>query len=179
MNQLRAVSVLCSVALAVALVGCGGGDKEGGGGKGGIDDEAAKRGKQAGPAKPDFSVTAEVLAKEFLAEEKATDTKYKDKVIEISGPVSQLIFADDTAVVNLKGANKDEKDILGVSFNCGLQPGHRDAGARLNKGQKVQLVGKYQAKLGSFVNLYDCSVKELEPSKILDVTAAALTEEFQ
>jgi hypothetical protein len=162
--------VLLAVALALAL-GCGRDANKDGGKDGGAKKEESR--------KPDVTTTAEQMAKEFLADEKAAEAKYKDKIIEITGPVAQLIFDDDRAGVSLKGAKKDEKDFLGISFNCGLQPGYRDTGARLGKDQKVQVVGKYQMRFGPVVQLYDCSLKELEPSKILQVTAEALAEEFQ
>jgi hypothetical protein len=178
MNLPRTISAGLSAAAAVLLlIGCGGGGdkKDTGGGTG--DGKNGPGKKEVG--KPDITTTAEQLAKEFLADQKAAEAKYKDKVIEISGPVTQLIFEGDKAVVNLKGAKKDEKDIPGVSFNCALQGGYRDAGARLGKDQKVQVVGKYHMTFASVVQLYDCTIKELEPSKTLQVTAEALAEEFQ
>jgi hypothetical protein len=173
MRTLRLTTVALSAALAVTQVGCGGGgDKKGT--PPAITDSS--KGGPPGGFKPDFTVTSEALAKEFLADAKAAKAKYKAKVIEVSGPVTGLLFEDDKAAVSLQGA---EKDVLGVFFNCTLLGAHRDAGTRLDKGQKVQLVGKFHDASGSVVMLFDCSLKELEPSKIFDVTAAAVAEEFQ
>lgn len=181
--NIRPYTALGVLALLIALPASHGCRKEGGGpGKGnGTTPTAGTTGTTGtGGERPrtEFKVSAAEMAKEFIADAKAAESKYKDKGVELTGQVAQVI-SGERLVVSLEGAKKNEKDIVGVSVNCYLVPASQDVGARATKGQKVRATGVYRSKFASVLQVMDCTLEALEPSKIHEVTAEALAAEFQ
>ncbi|MEI9807876.1 MAG: hypothetical protein WDO16_08380 [Bacteroidota bacterium] len=109
--------------------------------------------------KPDFSVSAAGLIREYEADEVAAGHKYNGRAIEISG--------------NIRSIDKDEKGfytiILGDSVSlssarCSMDTIHKDDAAGLMPGSPVTLRGactgfyKDEMGLGSDVILNFCAV---------------------
>jgi tRNA_anti-like len=134
-------------------------------------------------AKPDFTLSAEDLAREFLTDEKAAETKYKDKVVEVSAVVydaNQL--RSGAGVFYLNGA-KSRKD-GGEPIHCEAVPEQKSlvpwlsGGFAGGKGQKVKVTGRVDKfHLGS-VDLTACHITELEPPNTSQVKAEQVTDEF-
>jgi hypothetical protein len=129
--------------------------------------------------KPEVKTTAEGLAKEVLADEKAAGGKYKDKVVELEGAVE---FANavigDGRMFHLAGAKKKPTDVVGLNLFCVPAAADKDKVWWLGKGQKVKVVGRVTGVTSSGVYLDQCTVTELEPSPTPRVTAEQLTGEF-
>ncbi len=134
----------------------------------------------AAPAdKPEVKTTAEGLAKEVLADEKAAAEKYKGKVVEVEGAVAFAnAFLGNGRMFHLSGAKKKPTDVVGLNLFCVPAAAHKDKVWWLGKGQKVQVVGRVTGVTSSAVYLDQCAVTELEPSPTPRLTAEQLTGEF-
>lgn len=108
--------------------------------------------------KPDYSITATDLLKEFEMDESAANKKYWDKVILVDGMV--------------KGLSKDDRGIYSVtlgdttsmsSVRCNMDSIHNKEAAGIKNGSKIAMKGictGYNADelLGSDVILVRCVV---------------------
>lgn len=114
--------------------------------------------KDTSELKPDYSVTAVDLLKEFETGESAANKKYWDKVILVDGMV--------------KGLSKDDRGIYSVtlgdttsmsSVRCNMDSIHNNEAAAIKNGSKIAMKGictGYNADelLGSDVILVRCVV---------------------
>ena len=83
-------------------------------------DKGSAKVAEQGPAKdPEVKTTAEGMAKEVIADEKAAETKYKDKVVEVEGKVqyANKIIGNNRSIT-LVGAKKKPTDIIGVDVRA-------------------------------------------------------------
>lgn len=92
--------------------------------------------KDTAKLKPDFSVTATGLLKEFETSEQASNKKYWDKVVRVEGMIKEL--------------NKDEKGFYSIvlgdtasmsSVRCSVDSAHTAEAASLKKGSVVTVKG--------------------------------------
>ncbi len=92
--------------------------------------------KDTARLKPDYSVTATDLVKEFSENEQASNKKYWDKVIRVEGMVKELI--------------KDEKGFYSIalgdtnamsSVRCSVDSAHGSGAASVQKGNIIVVKG--------------------------------------
>jgi hypothetical protein len=164
---------------AVLSLGCSGGGSGPGSGPGGKGDKG-DGGAKAQPRKADFSLTAEELTREFFTNEKEAAKKYQGKVVEVTGEVAAVQSKDrgKYVIVQLKGAKKNEKDLVGTLVQVGLLPEFHKTGVQLSRKQKVKLTGEYELGLGFLVNVTRGSLEELSKSDLVSTTASELAGEF-
>jgi uncharacterized protein (DUF1330 family) len=134
------------------------------------------------PSPPaDFTLGAVDLAKEYEADPKAADLKYKGKWLLVEGKVSDVVlgYADDVTVV-LRGFNKDpKKAILGHSARCHLNKDDTARAANLTKGQKVTVKGECNGgALAFFIDLLKGELVEVGPDPAVVVAAEQLAKDF-
>ncbi len=101
--------------------------------------------------KADFSITADELFAAYEADEKASDTKFLDKVINVSGKIVETKKNKDglhTGVLEAKDAM-----IGGISVTMA-----KDKNQALTKGQTVNLKCRCTGKLMDVV-LVNCSMQ--------------------
>jgi len=86
--------------------------------------------------KPNYTISATELLKEFEIDEKSSNNKYWDKVLKVDGIIKELI--------------KDEKDFYSVSLGdtaslssvrCSIDSLHSNEAASLQKGNSVVIKG--------------------------------------
>jgi hypothetical protein len=132
----------------------------------------------AADPKPDFTVTAEAIAKEFKADRKAAVAKYHKKLVEVTGPVH---------LARMDSGGKP-MDLLLFGFQDGVSPvfvsctpTKDDAGKYQNlqalaRGQTVTVRGvvgdSFVAVLG------ECRFVKVGPSTAIPVTVAKLKAMF-
>ena len=92
--------------------------------------------KDTARLKPDFTLTAPALLKEFESDEQSSNRKYWDKVIRVSGTIRDLL--------------KDEKGFYSIvigdsssmsSVRCSVDSNHSAEAALLRKGAGVTVKG--------------------------------------
>jgi hypothetical protein len=136
-------------------------------------------GKEETSAKADFTLTSEQLAKEFETDKEAALKKYKDKWVEVEGPMENVMVLPSGDVnIRLVGfqANPDKFDFHSVR---GIPPEtERERLKGLTKGQKVKLKGKVERDLGGFIDLVPCEIVSVGPDPAIAVTADQLTEAY-
>ena len=97
-----------------------------------------------------IQVTATNLAKEFGADEKAANTKYLDKPIEVTGTINEATKNQDSALTVVL----DTGDPM-----SGVQCTLSDKKAANTKGQTVTVTGFCSGYNLGYVSLRDCIVK--------------------
>jgi len=127
--------------------------------------------------KPDFTLTAVDIAKEFETD-KAAANKYKDKLVEIDGVVNFLTPRPSDTVVTLFGYKADpmkpnERFIMAV-----FDKPEVEKVLALAKGQKLKLRGKVQGDFAGHVSVIECVVVEAGPDPTIKVSAADLTKAY-
>jgi hypothetical protein len=132
------------------------------------------------PAKVDFTLTSEQLAREYETDRAAADQKYKGKWVEVEGPMeSVLVLPSGDVNIRLAGFQADPKKFDGHSVR-GVPPaadGEKLKG--LTRGQKVTLRGKvYRETAGSYIDLVPCAIVSIGPDPAIAVTADRLTEDY-
>lgn len=110
----------------------------------------------ASPAQKEtaIKVTASELYAKYEANEIQADNLYKDKLLEVSGTISN-IGKDilDSPYVALKTNN------MFGSVQCMLADSQKDKATNLSKGQSVTLTGRNSGKTITNVLLRDCEIK--------------------
>jgi hypothetical protein len=99
--------------------------------------------------KADVTFTAAALAKEYGADEKAADAKYLNKIIEVSGTISEVQDNQDGGKMVIL-ATEDPAQ--------GVQCSMIDKSAKYTVGQQVTVKGKCSGQLMG-VSLTECSIK--------------------
>lgn len=164
------------VLLLLTVIGCTGDSQKGDTGKNPTP-IAQKGGDQKTKREPDLSLTSLEMAKELIANDKAAEAKFKDKTIEVTGEVSSV---GGKRSFSFKGMKRNDKELLAVEVRCELAAENDGKASRLSKGQKVKAVGKFfGVSLGTYLTLVDCTLVELEPSKVLTMSAMELAAEFE
>lgn len=106
--------------------------------------------------KADMKVEATKILKEFENNEAAADGKYKDKTLEVSGVVAKIdtqVMDDEKYNIQIGGGGQFEM----FTVNCNGQSA--DAVAKIKKGQKITVVGKFDDGGDLGVELEPCEVK--------------------
>lgn len=136
----------------------------------------SERGSNANESgrKPDFSITAEDLAKEFHDDATKASDKYKGKTLEVTGHVDGVVTSSsaDSASLYLKGS-KDGPLIRAV-----LQPELRPKAFLMSLGQKVKVTGEFQSGSKTAVSVETRTVEELSKSELRLIRAEDLAKEF-
>lgn len=100
---------------------------------------------------PVASLTADQLLDEYKKNEVGADQKYKDKLVEISGQVSEVkkdLFG--RYFVGLGTAQEGEMfDVM-----CYLDPSAYDDAGKLKKGDKVKLQGSCEGRAGGLALIF-------------------------
>ena len=109
------------------------------------------RGKMERPPKPDVTVSALQLFKDYDANEVAADEKYKGKMLLVDGVVTGIDkdFLDNI-VIQLKSTNQF------MPTRATMEPSEKSQAAKLSKGNKVKVLCKCQGKLVGSPSLDDC-----------------------
>jgi len=105
---------------------------------------------QEGGRRKGLIIAADVLAKEYNTDEKAADTKYLNKAIEVSGTVIEVEHNQDGGAMVILQTGDPE-----TSVQCTM----RDKGASPAKGQKVVIKGFCSGSIMGSVLLTDCVIK--------------------
>lgn len=105
---------------------------------------------------PQVTITSANLSKEYSENEVAADSKYKGKLIEISGKITSIDngITDNEIIIKLSDG---KYDISGAM--CYMKASEHEKVLTFKKGQQVTLIGTgNSATLGSPI-LKDCTVK--------------------
>ena len=115
-------------------------------------------------------VNAGELVTAYRAGSMAADTKYRDKLLQISGSVERVARdMQNRFYVQLKGAQGEMKGVA-----CFFAADAVDAASNLKSGQAVIIVGRC-AGMGEMVMLRECRL--FQP--VIEITAAMLTGAYQ
>lgn len=118
---------------------------------------AAPKSETKTDAKPDtkpITIQAKNLTKEYDDNELAADGKYKGKVVEVSGKVSNIAETMGNVTVQLEGHN------IAKTVMCSFAESEKESVAKLKKGQNATLIGTGDGMtLGLYAGLKDCKVK--------------------
>jgi hypothetical protein len=132
------------------------------------------------PTKVDFTLTSEQLAREFDSDKVAAEKKYKDKWIEVEGPMEVVtVLPSGDVNIRLTGFRPDPKKVTGHSIRGAPPAADTEKIRSLTRGQKVKLKGKFDSEaLGLFVDLVPCEVVAIGPDPAIAVTAEQLTQDY-
>jgi hypothetical protein len=97
-----------------------------------------------------ISITAEALSQEYNKDEKAADTKYLNKAIEVSGTVNETDKNQDGGMMVILQTGDPM---------AGVQCTMRDKGAAVVKGQQIVIKGFCSGNGITGVSLTDCVIK--------------------
>lgn len=130
------------------------------------------------PDKADFKTTAEAIAKEIFADEKAASAKYMGKYVELEGQVAfaNKVIKEDGLIMD--GGKKVPTDSSSYSIRLFVAKPDLEKVWFLGAEQKVSAFGRVQAVNQSSLDLDQVTVKESEPSPVLKMTAEALAAEY-
>ena len=114
--------------------------------------------KDTAEQRPDYSVTASKLVKEFETAEQASNKQYWDKIIEVDGVVKD-IAKDDRGFYSVVLGDTSSMS----SVRCSMDSLHNDEAAVLKKGNTATLRGictgfNADELLGSDVILVRCAL---------------------
>lgn len=114
--------------------------------------------KDTAELKPEFSITATQLIKDFEMDEKSSDQKYWDKVVEVNGLVKD-IQKDDRGFYSVVLGDTSTKS----SVRCSMDSTHNREAESVQKGNRAILKGictgfNADELLGSDVILVRCVV---------------------
>ena len=97
-----------------------------------------------------ISILATELSKEYTANEKAADSKFLNKAIEVSGTISEVDKNQDGGLMIVLRTDDS---------TAGIQCALRDKGIFVNKNQKIVLKGFCSGNGITGVLLTDCIIK--------------------
>ena len=107
-------------------------------------------------SKPDVSVQAKKILKEFEENEAAADGKYKGKTLEVSGVVDKVdteFLDEDQYSVQIGGGGDFEL----ITVNCNDQSSGDVS--KIKKGQKITVIGAFDDGGDLGVELADCTIQ--------------------
>jgi len=104
--------------------------------------------------KADVTVTAEQLVKDYAADEKIADEKYKGKSVRVSGTFDKLT-TDSSGVAKVNFKSESE-----VHVECGIPADAVSKAKALRPGEKVTLQGKCFGLLVIEVVISSCDFVE-------------------
>ncbi len=92
-----------------------------------------------------YNLTAEQIYADFEANQIAADTKYKDKVVTVTGAISGIgKDVASNAYVTIGGMGLD-------GVQCLFPKGQESAISQLSKGQSITAKGKVSGKMGNVI----------------------------
>ncbi len=101
-----------------------------------------------------IAVQAKNLTKEYEDNELAADGKYKDKMLAVSGKVSNIAETMGNITAQLEGHN------MVVSVMCNFDESEKANVMKLKKGQQATFVGKGEGSTGGlYVGLQKCKIQ--------------------
>jgi hypothetical protein len=139
----RAIVGMLVVGLGFLTVGCE------------VPEDGGSSGSKAS-SKPDVSVDAKKILKEFEENEASADGKYKGKTLEVSGVVDKVdteILDEDEYSVQIGGGTDFEL----ITVNCNDQSS-KDV-SKIKKGQKITVIGAFDDGGDLGVELADCTIQ--------------------
>jgi hypothetical protein len=141
---------------------------------------SADSGKGQTPTNVDFTLTSEQLAREFDSDKVDAEKKYKDKWIEVEGPMENVtVLPSGDVNIRLTGFRLDPKKLMGHSIRGAPPAAETEKLKGLTRGQKVKLKGKFDSEaLGMFVDLVPCEVVSIGPDPALPVTVDQLIQDY-
>jgi len=130
------------------------------------------------PGEP-LVIDAEKLAKDFQRNPQAVAAGVKGRTVEMTGEVFLVETRKKIRITGLLGKPQEliDKRPL-VLFYCNIKPEFQETAVRLSDGQRVKIVSN-QVVAKNQLTFNDCSLTELEPSKLTAFTAQAFDLEAQ
>ncbi len=120
----------------------------------GCSDPKARKTEAAKPDEKPVAVSADVLTADYEENELAADGKYKDKMLEVRGKISNIAETFGTISVQMEG------DKIMPNVMCTFNDDQKDAVAKLKKGQTATLIGRCEGSTGGiYVGLNACRVQ--------------------
>ncbi len=98
-----------------------------------------------------IAITADALSKEYTSDEKAADTKYLNKAIEVSGTISEIDKNQDGGTMAILQTSDPA---------AGIQCTMREKNVTLTKGQNITIKGFCSGNGLTGVSLTDCVIKQ-------------------
>jgi hypothetical protein len=92
--------------------------------------------KDTSKLKPDYSIEAAQLVKEFEENEKATGTKYWDKIVKVDGLVKDVLKDDKGFYTVVLGDTASMS-----SVRCSIDSVHGNEAAQVQKGSIIAIKG--------------------------------------
>ena len=114
---------LLALVIFIAIVGCG------------IWNRSENTKKE--PKDPEVIISAETLIKDYRENEVSADDKYKNKIIEVTGVVSQVKKESLTRIIVIL---QKPKTYWGV--RCQLNKEYKDEAGELRTGDEITIIGK-------------------------------------
>lgn len=105
----------------------------------------------AAVGRPDFTVSAKELINEFEQDENAANKKYLDKVIEVTGTLTDVVKKEDSFVLLLGDTTSFS------NVNCTLDVQHDSIAYGVQPGDQVTVKGICTGRLLDVV-LVDCNI---------------------
>ncbi len=192
-NRLAPLLFVAAVAATTLLAGCG---KEPAGspavslpGDPGKGSEGPPPGKSSGSptasipgpgsaeAGPPLAVTAEQLARDFQADERKADEKYKGHWLVVDGVCKEAWQKDDKRLFYFKDYT-DPVTRYTWRVKCLVPEPQWAAFDGLTQGQKVQVKARCSGAASQTVSLADGEVRESGPDPAVGVPAAQLAGDF-
>jgi hypothetical protein len=135
--------------------------------------------KETASAKADFSLTSEQLAKEFETDKGVADAKYKGKMIEVEGPLKDVMISPSGDITFRLVGFKADDGKPGHTI-CGVPPAaEKEKIKNLTEGQKIKFKGECKGESsGMFVDLLKCEILSIGPDPAISITADQLTQDF-
>src|SRR5262245_51452492 len=118
----------------------------------------------AADPKPDFTLTAQEFGKEYQADKKAFEAKYKNKVVEVTGTVWNTRVPRGDVLLH---GNKMKDAFIGEYVSCTPAEKFDEQLRGLARGQQVTVRGKTN---GDFPSLGDCEFVKVRPSTAIPAT---------
>lgn len=101
-----------------------------------------------------IAIQAKNLTKEYDENELTADGKYKDKMLAVSGKVSNIAETLGNVTAQLEGHN------IVISVMCNFDESEKESVMKLKKGQQATFVGKGDGSTGGlWVGLQKCKVQ--------------------
>lgn len=108
------------------------------------------------PNNPPIKVVASDIFREFKENEVAANYKYKDKILAVTGKISELVDRETYLVISLQ-VNGDSAYDYKTIF-CNFDPEFKEQFLVLKRGQIVTVVGRCDPSYWySYITLNECS----------------------
>jgi hypothetical protein len=110
------------------------------------------------PVAAPVAIKADVLTREYKDNELAADEKYKNKVLEVSGKISNIAEVMGNITVDLEGHKENGVNI--ISVQCSFPQSEKPNLTKLKTGQNITFQGTNEGMtLNLYVGLADCKIK--------------------